>query len=465
MRAVVVGAGAAGLITGMLLANDGHEVTILERDGQGPPADNEAAWEDWKRTGVNQLRQPHGFGGRVRQTFTLELPELWEAIIGCNTYAVNLKTFSPAAGTPDVEGDELLQSEVMRRSTFERLVAVAAESTANLQVRRGVSVQGLLTKHEAAGTPTVTGAVTDTGERISGDLVVDAAGRRTPFPRWLRALGSDVTEWSESDGFTYHSMWYRTHDSKYPELTAGFFGGMAPGMLTLLFPGDDGVFGLAMIGLGSDKIMRRLRDPLKFTQVAQRMTPIAHWLDPAVADRITDVLPMGAIQNRQLKFRNNGRLSAAGLVNVADSAMSTNPSLGRGVGLACVYALELRSLLRETEDPFEVSSRYIDIQEKRLAPFLTDAIQSDAANRRFLAGSLGEQLDDEPPAARTILSRAANMDGDIWRRWGRVNQVLDLPTACTEDEALVQRAREAIDGAPPLEPHLSREALTGILSA
>jgi flavin-dependent dehydrogenase len=465
MRAVVVGAGAGGLITGMLLAKDGHEVTILERDGEGPPADNEAAWEDWKRTGVNQLRQPHGFGGRVRQTFMLELPELWESIRGCNTYSVDLKAFSPAAGTPDVEGDELLRPEVMRRSTFERLVALAAENTLNLQVRRGVAVQGLLTKSEAAETPTITGVVTDTGERINGDLVVDAAGRRTPFPKWLRALGSDVTEWSESDGFTYHSMWYRTHDNKYPELTAGLFGGMAPGMLMLVFPGDDGVFGLAMIGLGSDKILRRLRDPEKFTQVAQRMTHIAHWVDPAVADRITDVLSMGAIQNRQLKFRSNGRLSAAGLVNIADSAMATNPSLGRGVGLACVYALELRSLLRKTDDPFEVSSRYIDIQEERLTPFLTDAVQSDAANRRFLAGSLGEPLDDAPPAARTILSQASNVDVDVWRRWSRVNQVLDLPTACTEDEALVQRAREAIEGAPQLEPHLSREALVGILSA
>jgi flavin-dependent dehydrogenase len=465
MRAVVVGGGAGGLITGMLLAKDGHEVTILERDEEGPPADNEAAWNDWKRAGVNQLRQPHGFGGRVRQTFTSELPELWRSIRECNTYTVNQKAFSPAAGTPDVDGDELLQSEVMRRSTFERLVALAAEGTPNLEVRRGVSVQGLLAETEGAEIPTITGVTVDTGEKISSDLVIDAAGRRTPVPRWLRALGSDVTEWSESDGFTYHSMWYRTHNNKYPSLTAGMFGGMAPGMLTLLFPGDDGVFGLAMVGLGSDKILRRLRDPEKFTQVAQRMTHIAHWVDPAVAHPITGVLPMGAIQNRQLTFRNNGELSAAGLVNIADSAMSTNPSLGRGVGLSCVYALELRSLLRETDDPVAVSSRYIDIQEERLLPFLADAVQSDAANRRFLAGSLGEPPDDSPPAARTILSQASNVDVDVWRRWSRVNMVLDLPTDCTEDEALVQQAREAIAGAPPLEPHLSREGLAAILSA
>ncbi len=464
MSVVVIGAGAGGLITGMLLAKDGHEVTVLERDGEGPPENNDVAWREWKRTGVTQLRQPHGFGGRIRQTFTSEFPELWESILKSNTYPVSLKAFSPAAGTPDVEGDELLWSEVMRRSTFERLTALAAQNTQHLEVRRGVSVQGLLTKSDADEVPKITGVVTATGEKISSDLVVDAGGRRTPVPRWLRALGSEVTEWSESDGFTYHSMWYRTHDNKYPDLRAGMFGGFAPGLLALVFPGDDGVFCIAMVGLGGDKILRQLRDPEKFTRVAQRMAPLAQWVHPDVANRITAVIPMGAIQNRSLKFTTHGRISAAGLVNIADSAMSTNPSLGRGIGLGCVYALELRDLLRVTEDPFEVSSRYVDIQDKRLTPFLTDAVQSDAANRRFLAGSVGEPLGDEPPAARTILSQASNVDVDVWRRWSRVNMVLDLPTACTEDEALVQRAKEAIEGAPPPQPHLSREHLVGVLS-
>lgn len=39
---VVCGAGACGLLTATLLAQAGHEVTVLERDAAAPPALSEA---------------------------------------------------------------------------------------------------------------------------------------------------------------------------------------------------------------------------------------------------------------------------------------------------------------------------------------------------------------------------------------------------------------------------------------
>jgi 2-polyprenyl-6-methoxyphenol hydroxylase-like FAD-dependent oxidoreductase len=37
MKIVIVGAGMVGLCTSMLLAGDGHEVVVLERDPAPPP--------------------------------------------------------------------------------------------------------------------------------------------------------------------------------------------------------------------------------------------------------------------------------------------------------------------------------------------------------------------------------------------------------------------------------------------
>jgi len=54
-----MGGGLNGLTAGMLLARDGHRVTILERDAARPAGDAGELWRQWDRRGVNQFRQLH----------------------------------------------------------------------------------------------------------------------------------------------------------------------------------------------------------------------------------------------------------------------------------------------------------------------------------------------------------------------------------------------------------------------
>ncbi|MDJ0954145.1 MAG: FAD-dependent oxidoreductase [Acidimicrobiia bacterium] len=459
---VVIGGGAGGLLTSLLLARDGHDVTVLERDEQPPPATNDDAWDSWTRAGVSQMRQPHGFIGKTRAVLVEELPDVWARIQESDTYTVDLTRFAPDQDAATEEDRRRLRVEVMRRTTFDRLMARAADAEPNLEVRRGVAVSGLTAADaDATGVRTVRGVTTDAGE-IEADLVIDSGGRRSAAPRWLDALGAPVEQWSESDGFTYHSLWFRTHDGRYPENVAAFFGGMAPGLLTLIFPGDAGVFGLAMVGLGSDKILRRLRDPEIYTAVARRLSPIAHWVDPAVAAPITDVIPMGAIQNRRLRFWNGEGPSAFGFVNVGDSVLSTNPSLGRGIALAAVGALELRSVLRQTDQPREIAVEFDRVKEERLTPWLWDAVASDQGMRRALNEALGNPTNGDI-SDRTRLARASMMDMDCWRRWNGVNQAFDLPSSCLDDPELMSRAHELTEDMPPPSYNLSRDELVDIL--
>ena len=71
---VVIGGGIAGLSSAMLLARDGHHVTLLERDPAPPPEPTEA-WAEWERRGVNQFRLPHYFLARFREVAEPELPD------------------------------------------------------------------------------------------------------------------------------------------------------------------------------------------------------------------------------------------------------------------------------------------------------------------------------------------------------------------------------------------------------
>src|SRR5215212_2094921 len=77
-RVVVMGAGVVGLTTAMLLNRDGHEVTVVERDGAEPDGSPEALWSDWQRRGVNQFRLLHYFQPEFRARLERELPAVVE---------------------------------------------------------------------------------------------------------------------------------------------------------------------------------------------------------------------------------------------------------------------------------------------------------------------------------------------------------------------------------------------------
>jgi 2-polyprenyl-6-methoxyphenol hydroxylase-like FAD-dependent oxidoreductase len=55
-----MGGGVCGLATGLMLARDGHDVTVLERDPAPVPETLEDAWDLWERGGVSQFRQWRG---------------------------------------------------------------------------------------------------------------------------------------------------------------------------------------------------------------------------------------------------------------------------------------------------------------------------------------------------------------------------------------------------------------------
>jgi choline dehydrogenase-like flavoprotein len=75
-RIVVVGAGVVGLGTAMLLAGDGHQVIVLERDQARPSGDPAEVWERWQRPGVNQFRLAHVFLAGFRSVLEAELPDV-----------------------------------------------------------------------------------------------------------------------------------------------------------------------------------------------------------------------------------------------------------------------------------------------------------------------------------------------------------------------------------------------------
>src|ERR1700690_2022853 len=93
---VVIGGGMGGLSDALPLGGDGHDVTVLERDPAPPPAEADAAWDDWDRKGVNQFRMIHYFLPRFREIVEAELPDVVKALD-----ADGVLRFNPVMSAPD----------------------------------------------------------------------------------------------------------------------------------------------------------------------------------------------------------------------------------------------------------------------------------------------------------------------------------------------------------------------------
>ncbi len=99
----------------MLLAKDGHDVTVLERDANEPVDDPEEAWNGWERRGVGQFRMLHFMLPRWRSEIEAELPEVLTELEARGGLRFNALTCLPDEFTGGFRpGDERFETVTAR---------------------------------------------------------------------------------------------------------------------------------------------------------------------------------------------------------------------------------------------------------------------------------------------------------------------------------------------------------------
>jgi 2-polyprenyl-6-methoxyphenol hydroxylase-like FAD-dependent oxidoreductase len=466
-RIVIAGGGIVGLATAMMLTKQGHEVTVLERDGGGVPGSPDDAWQAWDRHGVAQFRQPHYLHAAGRQLLDVALPEVTQALRDAGGTTFDMLALMPPFITDRAPraGDERFVTVTGRRPVIE--YAVAATAGRQADIRRGVSVTELVTGPEAvAGVPHVTGVRTSDGEELDADLVIDAMGRRSGLPGWLAALGArPLAEEAEDSGFTYYTRYFRSADGKTPQFITGL---LTPfdsfSLLTL--PGDAGSWSVTVYISSRDQALKELRHPDNWRAVVAACPLHAHLLD---GEPVSDVLAMSGIVDRHRRTVTDGTPVLTGLLTVGDSACCTNPSLGRGMTMGLMHAKGTTEVIgAHLGDPAALAAEHDRMTQARVTPWYQDTVAFDRARKNEIDASIEGRPAPEatgPAAEFQRAFQAALYDADLFRGVMEIIAMQALPEQVFARPEWAGRVGTAADGAGTFTvPGPSRADLLAMLA-
>ncbi|HVW30298.1 MAG TPA: hypothetical protein VHC69_33300 [Polyangiaceae bacterium] len=394
-RIAIIGAGIGGLALSLALKKTDREVVIVERDPEPPDIPAEEAFERWQRHGVPQFRHAHILLARVQTLLRDHHPEVHADLLRAGLELSRIEEVLPPAHRDHYAlepGDADLLHFWGRRPTFEYVLRKHVARLPNVRFVHSARVVGLdvETKDGEVRVRGLKVARAGGEETVPADLVVDASGKRTKSPEWLKALGVETDVDSHPSRFVYACRHYRLRDpaSSPPRLDGG-------GNLDFLgyatFYEEHGNFALTFgCPVDEEHLAAAMHRPEGFDALCQQLPVLARWV--ALSEPTTKVLGAGLFENRWTRYGAARGKKLLGFFPVGDSHVETNPMYGRGCSAAFMQAHALAGVLTAVADPAERARRYYATTQTLLKPYYELSIATDRMYHMRARLARGERL-------------------------------------------------------------------------
>ncbi len=342
-HAIIIGSSIAGMLTAAALAPHFNKITLLERD-ELPAGPHD-------RSGTPQSKHPHNVLTRGLKIMESLLPGLEDDIRASGAPFANwgkhVRTLTQNGWLQNIETE--LYSPVISRAMLEWLIRQRLTNTyPTVGIMQGVQVIDLLaddSRQQIRGVRLKQRGANAQVTELTGDFVIDAAGRASKMPDWLEALGYPRPAETVVDpkvGYAtrlyrkpadYDKPWHIIYmPAKAPQTRGG-----------AVFEIEDGVWMVALGGYAEDYPPN---DEAGFIAFARSLS------EPDIYDAILSAEPISDIvgyRRTNNVMRHYERLSRmpAGIAIVGDAVCGFNPIYGQGMTAAAMGAALLAECLRE----------------------------------------------------------------------------------------------------------------------
>ncbi len=346
-HAIVIGGSMAGLLAGRVLADHFEQVTIIESD-RFPE-------KPVPRKGVPQSSHLHILLTRGRMIIEKLFPGLQDELIAAGAPVLDMGADMPwlngAGWTVRFQSGfnilafsrDLLDWKIRRRLSAFANVRFLEECkvTRLLSNSDGTSVTGVsVSFHNASARAKE--------EELFADLVVDASGRGSKAPQWLKAIGyTPPAETAVDASPGYASRIYDIPSGFGADWKGVYIQTSPPFRIRggVLYPIEGNRWIVTVCGMMADYPPTDEAGFLEFV----RSLP-----SPMIYDAIKDAMPRSPISIYHApgnRLRHYERLASQpeGFVVVGDAVCTFNPVYGQGMTIAALGAITLDQCLRELE--------------------------------------------------------------------------------------------------------------------